>query len=117
MLISSRKRKLQINQTQLAGELLTLKPKVVYLGVTLDQHLSMSDHVNSVTRFCYNELRILYKIEHYLTFETRKIAVQNLIKSRLDYCNSLLSGISKMDIMKLQRVRNAACRFIFSVNR
>ena len=115
MLISSRKRKLQINEVQLADELLTLKPKIVSLGVILDQHLSMSDHVNSVARSCYNELRKLYKIKHYLTLETRKVAVQNLIISRLDYCNSLLSGINKMDIMKLQRVQNAACRFIFSL--
>ena len=59
MLISTRKRKLQINAIQLAGELLTLKPKIVSLGVILDQHISMSDTVNSVTRSCYNELRKL----------------------------------------------------------
>ena len=103
-LISSRKRKLQINEIQLAGELLTLKPQIISLGVILDQHLSLPAHVNSVTRFCYNELRKLYKIKHYITLDTRKVAVQKLIISRLDFCNSLLSGISKMDLVKLQRV-------------
>ena len=100
MLIALRKRKLQVNEIQLASELLTLKPKVVSRWLTLDQHLSMSDHVDSVTRSCYNELCKVYKVKHYLTFETRKVAVQNLIISRLDYCNSYLSGISKGDIMK-----------------
>ena len=62
------------------------------------------------------DIRKLYKIKHYLTLETSKVAAQNLIISRLDDSNSLLSGISKMDITKLQRVQNAAYRFFFCIN-
>ena len=110
LIILSRKRKLQINEIQLAGELLTLKPIIISLGVIVDQHLSRSDHVNSVTRSCYNELRKLYKIKHYLTLVTRKVAVLNIIISRLDYCNSLLSSSSKMDIMQnVQNANSAKC--------
>ena len=59
----------------------------------------------------------LHRVKHYLSLETQKIAVQNLILSRLDYCNSLLGGTNKSSIAKLQRVQNAACRFIFNLRK
>ena len=117
MLISSRKQKLNLAKLDLAGENLTLQPSFKSLGITIDQHFSLTRHINSVTASCYNELRKLYKIRHYLTIETRKLVVQNLIISRLDYCNSVLSGVPKAEIMKYQRVQNAACRFIFSLKK
>ena len=116
MLISSRKQKLNLAKLELAWENLTLKPSIKSLSITIDQHLSLTRHINSVTASCYNELRKLYKIRHY-TIETRKLVVQNLIKSRLDYCNSVLSGVPKTDIMKFQRVQKTACRFIFSLKK
>ena len=115
MLISSRKQKLNLAKLDLAGENLALNPSFKSLGITIDQYLSLTRHINSVTASCYNELCKLYKIRHYLTIETRKLVVQNLIISRLDYCNSVLSGVPKTEIMKFQRVQNAACRFIFSL--
>ena len=35
----------------------------------------------------------------------------------LDYCNSLLYGVSKSNIDKLQRVQNALCRIIFRLDK
>ena len=117
MLISSRKQKLNLAKLELAGETLTLKPNIKSLGLTIDQHFSLTRHINSVTCSCYNEFRKLYKIRHFLMIEMRKLVVQNLITSRLDYCNSVLSGVPKAEIMKFQRVENAACRFIFSLKK
>ena len=39
----------------------------------------------------------------------KSIAVA-LVQSRLDYCNSLLFGISQFNLEKLQRVQNLAAR-------
>ena len=40
-----------------------------------------------------------------------------MISSRLDYCNSLLYGISKYNVAKLQKIQNALCRIVFRLDR
>ena len=40
-----------------------------------------------------------------------------MVSSPLDYCNSLLDGVSKSNVAKLQRVQNALCRIIFRLDK
>ena len=40
-----------------------------------------------------------------------------MVSSRLDYCNSLLYGVSKSNIAKLQRIQNALCHIIFRLDK
>ena len=40
-----------------------------------------------------------------------------MVSSRLDYCTSLLCGVSKSNIAKLQRVQNALCCIIFRLDK
>ena len=43
--------------------------------------------------------------------------MKTFIISRIDYCNSLLYGISEESLDKLQRVQNAAARLIFGLRK
>ena len=36
-----------------------------------------------------------------------------MISSRIDYCNSLLYGVNKCNVAKLQKIQNALCRIVF----
>ncbi|XP_071849869.1 uncharacterized protein [Apostichopus japonicus] len=47
-----------------------------------------------------------------LTTEAAKLAVHTLVTSRLDYCNSLLIGVNKSLITKLQNVQRTSARII-----
>ena len=47
--------------------------------------------------------------------ESTKTLVHAFVTSHLDYCNSLLFGVPKYQIDRLQKVLNAAARLIFSL--
>ena len=57
-------------------------------------------------------LRNIGKVRKYLDFDTTTILVYSLVTSRLDYCNSLLLGVPKQTLNRLQMVQNHAARLI-----
>ena len=87
------------------------------LGALLDSHLDMEQHVNSISRSCYMQIRQIGQIRKYLTVDATKSLINSHVTSRLDYCNSLLSGSSKSILDKLQRVQNTAARVITKTSR
>ena len=48
----------------------------------------------------------------YLSKECRQSLVHAYVTSRLDYCNSILYGLPKYQLSKLQRIQNMAARLI-----
>ena len=52
-------------------------------------------------------------IRKYLSKETTEILIHAFISSRVDYCNSLYHGLPAYQLMKLQRIQNAAARLVF----
>ena len=54
----------------------------------------------------YNRLR------GHLTHEAVLMAANALVRSRLDYCNSLFIGLSALDLRKLQCVQNSLARIV-----
>ena len=87
--------------------------KVVHdLGYHLDCELKSTVHVNKLSSSLYLTLFKISQIRHHLDTGTTKMMVQALVLSRLDYCNSLLLGISYQNLRKLQRIQNIICRVI-----
>ena len=87
------------------------------LGAFLDSRMDMEQHINAVCRLCYAQLRQIGHIRPYLTCNATKTLVNSLVTSRLDYCNSLLSGLPKSTLNKLQTVQNTAARIITKTSR
>jgi hypothetical protein len=82
------------------------------LGVIFDSHLTMGNHVRRVCSTAYYHLRNISSIRKALTHDSVIALVHAFVSCRLDYCNSLLSGISKELLQKLQRVQNMSARMI-----
>ena len=57
-------------------------------------------------------IKSIGRIRRYLSKEDLKRLVNALVISRLDYANSILYGLPKYELDKLQRVQNAAARLI-----
>jgi len=88
------------------------------LGVVIDSELSLVAHVMAVCRSGYNQLRQLRPVVRSLSVNATKTLVQAFISCCLDYCNSLLFGISDAAtdevglLRRLQSVQNAAARLV-----
>jgi len=81
------------------------------LGILLDSQLTMADHISALSRSCFFQLRQLRSIKQSLTLEATKTLVHAFVSSRLDYCNSMLAGVSGQLLHRLQVIQNAAaCR-------
>jgi len=61
-------------------------------------------------RSCCLPIRVLRHIQESLPDEVVKTTACSVIGSHLDYCNTVLSGMSKSNFTKLQRVRNMLAR-------
>ena len=95
---------------------LTIVDEIV-IGVTLDESLSMAPHVTAVCKSAFFHLRNISKIRKFLNTETTKSLVHAFITSKVDYCNSLLYGVPKYLLLRLQRVLICAARIVFKSNK
>jgi hypothetical protein len=87
------------------------------LGVVIDSQLSLSAHVAAVCRSGYYQLRQLRPAVRSLSDDASRTLAQAFISCRLDYCNSLLLGISDSLLRRLQSVQNATARLITGTRR
>ena len=94
------------------GTVIHPSTQVRTLGVILDNELTMLPHANSVVRGCFYHLRQLRSIRSSLTDSAAKTIVHALISSRIDYCNSVLFGVSEAVSQRLQSILNASARLI-----
>ena len=62
-------------------------------------------------------MRALQHIRPSLTRDVANTIACSVVAARMDYCNSLLTGISDKNLDKLQRVQNRAARIVCNVGR
>lgn len=95
------------------GESVLLRKAVVRnLGALVDENMTFEQHVNTVSRNALYYLRIIARNYKYLTRHDVKMLVCSLVISRIDYCCSLLVGIKRGLMDKLERVVKSALRII-----
>ncbi|XP_032366676.1 LOW QUALITY PROTEIN: uncharacterized protein LOC116685831 [Etheostoma spectabile] len=104
--------------TTISGTLAPLfKSHVKNLGVTFDNGLKFDKQISSVVSASFFQLRLLAKVQSFLSRQDLEKAIHAFISSRLDYCNALYVGLSQSSISRLQLVQNAAARFLTSTSR
>ena len=96
----------------IAGANITVSKTLKSLGVTLDNKLSFAPHIGNICKGCYFHIRALRHIKSSLPPGLLKTVACSIVCARLDYCNSLLYGVSKQNIRKLQVVQNSLARLV-----
>lgn len=95
--------------------LFQLKDCVKNLGVNMDSALTMETYVSNMCRKANFQLAKIRQIRHGMSNDVAKQLVNWLVIPHLQYCNSLLVGTTKEQLLKLQRTQNAAIRTIFKL--
>jgi len=95
----------------------TSTSKVRDLGVIIDGTMSMEEHVSSVVRSAYAQLSKIARIRGFLTPQATKSLMHAMVTSRIDYCNSLLYGLPRTLLNRLQQVQNACARVVMRIPR
>ncbi len=99
-------------EPNLGGLSSCVKHYVKNLGVVFDEHLKFDRQINSVVKSSFFQLRLLSKARSFLSFKNLEKVIHAFITSKLDYCNSLYTGISQTALSRLQLVQNAAARLL-----
>jgi len=87
------------------------------LSVYIDSDMSMRSHVRRTASCCFATLRQLRTIRRQVPTTVFQSLVTVLVLPHIDYCNSVLYGLSTSLIRRLQSVQNATVRLIFGLQR
>ena len=94
----------------LSGQKNRRKTCTKYLGVLLDKHLLLKDHINTLKQKLNRANGILAKLRHHLPFDILKTVYYSLFDTHLHYACQVW-GQSNSDILVLvQRAQNKALR-------
>ena len=92
-----------------------LTEKAVFIqthGQMVTHNIDRSSSVRNLSVMLDESLEMNRRISKYLSKECRQSLVHAYVTSRLDYCNSILYGLPKYQLSKLQRIQNMAARLI-----
>ena len=82
------------------------------LGVIFDSHLDMHAHITSICQSALYHLQRIFSIRWFLDRGATETLIHSFISSRLDYYNSLLTGLLSCGLDRLQGVQNVAARIL-----
>ena len=84
------------------------------LGFIFDPFsLSCSQQISKLSSSCHYHIRDLRRIRNFLDHKTAATITTSLVRSRLDYCNSLYYSLSASQLHRLQLIQNALARAVF----
>ena len=112
MIIGSRQQLEKVSVAELSFGDISVAPVSTArnLGVPFDRNLKFDAQITKTYCTGYYYLHNIRKISKYVTLDSTRCLVHALLIGRVDYCNSLLHGLPRNNINKLQRLQNMAAR-------
>ena len=101
-----------MTSVNIGGSSVNFQKKCRYLGVVLDNKLTLDAFIGSTCSSCRYDIRRIACIRKYLTQSAAAKLMSALVISRLDYCNALLASASQDQINRLQMIQNHAARVV-----
>ena len=104
-----------ITHIKIANKDIPIKTTITTLGVIFESDLTFDKHISSITKQCNYKIFKIKQIKHLLNQTSLKKLTSAYIISKLDYCNSLLIKITKIQEKRLNKIINHTCRLIFKL--
>ena len=82
------------------------------LGLTIDENLTLNNHISKMLKDFYSHLSILKKLEHYTSRSVGKQVVESLIFSRLDYCNNVFIDLRQYQVLRMIKQQKSCASFV-----
>ena len=101
-----------LNTVSVSTSVIPISSSIISLGVNIDSSLTLSNQVKAIVKSCNYNIIAIKHIRHLLTFQDASSIATSLVQSKLDYCNSLLSNTSVVNMRSLQRVQNNLARLV-----
>lgn len=101
-----------VSSPTISGSTIQISDSIKILGVTLDNHLTLKKHTQSLCRNIHFHNRALRHIRPALTDSMAATVAASVVQSRLDYANALLYGTPASNIHKLQCAQNSLSRVV-----
>ena len=95
---------------ELGGECVSYADCVRDLGVTLDSHLTLTQHIRNTCRSASWGITKIGRIRKYLNKSSTERLVHTFVTSHLDYCNSLLYSWSTVLSHRTSATHPKHCR-------
>ena len=77
--------------------------------------MNLNEQINKVAQKCYMNLRNIGRLGNKLSHPLKVQLVHSMVLSILDMGNASYGGITASQLNSLQKVQNAATRFVFSL--
>ena len=120
MLITTHQRRTVLNTNNLIlslnNEDLNTIDKDKILGVSVDNNLSWTSHIDLLCKKISSNLWLLSRIKEYLNIEQRTQFYKTYIQPHIDYCNLVWGGTSQINLERIFRLQKRACKIILDYN-
>ena len=87
------------------------------LAVLFDPYLSYNNHIIKTVSSCMSSLGQINRVKHAPDRRTLLIVMNTLVFSKLFYCSNVWANCSKLNIDKLQSVKNFARRIVSGIRK
>ena len=88
-----------------------------FLGVTINDILTWSDHINTVCAKVSHNLNLLHRLTWFLPQPLLFLFLKSYILPLFDYCDVVWSGCTKSEASRLETLLNYACHTVLHKRR
>ena len=85
---------------------------IKFLGVTINDTLTWSDHISTVCTKVSRNINLLRRLSWFLPRSLLLLFLKSYILPSFDYCDVVWSGCSKSEAYRLETLLNYACRTV-----